>query len=321
MEFAKYRCDVSADRFGNVIACKKGKQGGGKLMFAAHMDEIGLMVSQIDEQGFLKFSPIGGCDQRTLLSQEVIVHGRRDVFGVIGLKPPHLTSDEEQKKSVSIADMAIDIGFSQEEAEPLVRVGDIVTVRRKTIELRNDLLSGKSLDDKAGVAALLECAKNLVDYENTHDLYFAATAQKEAGIRGARAAAFNVNPDICVVVDAGFAKMPGLDAFSAIELGKGPAIAVGPNIRYAIFEVLKETAEKNEIMFQIDPIPGMSYTDAMFIQIAGRGVATGLISLPLKYMHTSVETVSMKDVTRAGTLLSCFTRSLNSRDLEMVLCS
>ncbi len=319
-KFSEYCDETSIDNFGNVIGIKNGK-GKGKIMFAAHMDEIGLMVSNIDSRGFVKFTNIGGYDQRTLLSQEVIIHGKEKVYGVIGLKPPHLSTEADMEKAVPMNEMAVDTGYSFEKINELVKIGDLITIKREVIELQNGLLSGKSFDDKAGVASLLEGMKNLKDFNHSADIYFVATAQEEVGSGGAKTAAYNIKPDIGIAVDVTFAKMPGLSEYETFEMGKGAVIAVGPNIHYKIFETLKEVAKENNISYQIEVLPKMSHTDAMAIQVSGDGVATGLLSIPLKYMHTSVETVSIKDIVSVGKLISAFVISLNCCDLEVMLCS
>jgi endoglucanase len=318
--FAELGCEVSIDKLGNVCAVKKGK-GRFKIAFFSHMDEIGLVVKTIEKNGFVRFTQIGGYDQRTLLAQEVIIHGKERVYGVIGIKPPHLIGPDEAKKSVKMSDMLIDTGYSEERLKELVKVGDIITIKRRMIELKNEVLAGKALDDRACVAAMFECAKNLKDFNHDADLYFVSTAQEEVGTRGAIVATYGIEPDIGVVLDVGFAKTPELKPHQTCEFGKGPVVEMGPNIHPKVCELLKAAAKDNNIPMQIGvSTSGQSGTDARVVQISREGVATGLLGLPLKYMHTSVECVMMKDVVNTGKLLSAFVIGQNGKDLEESLC-
>ncbi|WP_026477890.1 M42 family metallopeptidase [Alkaliphilus transvaalensis] len=314
-------CDeVRKDSLGNVIAFKKGSKGTGKVMLAAHMDEIGLMVKEIDKNGFIKFTNIGGVDQRTLLCQEVIIHGKEKVYGIIGVKPPHLTTEEERGKALSIESLMIDTGYSKEEVENLVSIGDVVTVKRQLITLQNDWVAGKALDDRVGVAALQICLKELQNYNHHVDVYCVATVQEEVGTRGAITSTFGIEPDIGIAVDVGFGKTPELSQYGTIEIGKGPALTTGPNIHPAIFNSLKETAKNAFIGYQVEIATGHTGTDAWPMQVTKSGVATGVLSIPLRYMHTSVETLSLSDVEKTGKLMAQFIMSLNDKDMEEFLC-
>ncbi len=318
-EFSKYCDSVSVDKLGNVIALRKGK-GKGKIMFAAHIDEIGLMAKCVDEDGFLRFTSVGGYDQRVLMSQEVIVHGKEKLFGVIGLKPPHLSTPEDKDKAVKFDDLAIDLGLPKEKAEELVKPGDLICLNMSMVELQGDMLSGKAFDDRAGVAALLVCMKSLESFSHDMDVYYVATTQEEVGLHGAKVSSYTIQPDVAIAIDVGFGRTPDLKEYESIELSKGPAIAKGPNMHPAVFEGLRDVAKDNNLCHQIEVIHGYSGTDAMELQIAGIGVASGLLSIPLKYMHTCVETISFKDVIQTGKLLSGYIMSLNGCDLEAKLC-
>jgi len=318
--FSKY-ANVSADKFGNFIAhkpgCNKDNKNGPKLMVAAHMDEIGMMVTAVCDRGFVKFTRMGGIDQRNMLAQEVIIHGReRKVFGVIGIKPPHLTSPEERKKAVDMHDMSIDTGYSKEALENLVRPGDIITFKQDIVELQNGRLAGRALDDAAGVAAMLVALKNLEHFNHDADLYFVATAQEEVGLRGAETATYTIKPDIGLAVDVTFAKANGLGDHEAGELGKGPSLAVGVNINRKLFENLKKTATKNGTKYQVEVDPYPTGTDGNAMQIAEGGVITGLVSIPLKYMHSTVETVAISDIEGCGKLLADYVMSLQGWEGE-----
>lgn len=319
--FCKYIDEIKNDKLGNLICIKKGrKNNGNKIMLAAHMDEIGLMVKDIDEKGYIKFTNIGGIDQRTLLCQEVIIHGAERIYGVIGMKPPHLTTEKEREKAVKMEDMVIDAGLKKQELNSLIRIGDIITIRRNLTFLLNDWVAGKALDDRAGIAALYVCLKELQSLKHDIDVYFVATVQEEVGTRGAITSTYGINPDIGIAIDVGFGNTPELSKFDTIEVTKGPAITMGGNIHPKIFKKLKEVAKEHYIDYQVEVAPGRTGTDAWPMQVSREGVATGLLSIPLRYMHTSVETISLEDIEKTGKLLAQFIVSLNGVDMEALLC-
>lgn len=318
--FSKYTDNIYTDSLGNIICLKKGiKNSGKKIMLAAHMDEIGLMVKKIDENGYIQFTNIGGIDQRTLLCQEVIIHGKEKVFGIIGVKPPHLTTAQERSKALKIEELVIDVGFSKEKVESLISIGDVITMKRNVTYLLNDWLSGKAFDDRAGIAAMYICLKELEHKKHDFDLYCVATVQEEVGTRGAITSTYGINPDIGIAIDVGFGRTPELKKFDTIEMAKGPAITLGANIHPVVFKRLKEAAIENYIDYQIEVAPGSTGTDAWPMQVSREGVATGLLSIPLRYMHTSVETISISDVEKTGKLLAHFIVALNQVDLEEML--
>jgi len=311
--------EVSCDVVGNVYALKKGNKKRAKIMLAAHMDEIGLIVKKIDSRGFLRFTSIGGVDQRTLLSQEVFVHGRQAVPGIIGSLPPHLLQTKDLDQAVKMEDMVIDVGLSVAKINEVIQVGDVITLRRETYSLLNNVLAGKSLDDRAGVVVMMVCLEELSRLQHTHDVIAVATTQEEVGVRGALTSAYTLNPDLAVAIDVTHASTPDTKGQVSLELGKGPAVALGPNIHPAIYQHLSETAREQRLPIQIEPIPGASGTDAWAIQVTQAGIPTGLISIPLRYMHTSVETLDMQDVLNSGKLLAYFIASLPD-DLEELIC-
>ncbi|MDA8229251.1 MAG: M42 family metallopeptidase [Desulfitobacterium hafniense] len=311
--------EIKLDRFGNMYALKRGTKGTYEVMLAAHMDEIGLMAKEIDSRGFVRFTSVGGVDQRTLLSQEVIVHGKKNLLGIIGTMPPHLLQEDAMEKAVNIEDMGIDLGLSYDQIKEYVQVGDPITFKRKTLNLLNDVVAGKSLDDRAGIVVMAVCLEELAKLHHVHDVIAVATTQEEVGVRGATTSAYNLNPDLALVIDVTHAATPDTKGQVNLELGKGPSIALGPNIHPAIHKQLLETAVVERIPHQIEPIPGISGTDAWAIQVTQAGIPTGLVSIPLRYMHTSVETLDMQDVINAGKLLAYFIANLPD-DLEGLLC-
>lgn len=316
--FRQYADEVSIDALGNIIAVKKAaKKHAKKIMIEAHMDEIGLMVKEIDKRGFLTFVNIGGVDNRILPALEVTVHGVRDLKGVIGAKPPHLQEPGEAKKSTKISDMAIDVGMDYDEVSKLVSVGDTVSLPQSVGKMGTQL-SGKSMDDRASVAALLTVLENLKRVNLDVDVYAVAAVQEEVGCRGAKVAAYGIEPDLAVAVDVCHGITPD-NSHNAFETGTGTVISIGPNIHPKIHKRLIDTAEKYHVAYHVDADGGETGTDAWTIQITRAGVPTALLSIPLKYMHTAVETLSVSDVEATASLLTYFIQNLEG-ELEEWLC-
>ncbi|MGV8144999.1 MAG: M42 family metallopeptidase [Alkaliphilus sp.] len=317
--FEEYCDEIKTDALGNLICFKKGK-GKNSIMLAAHMDEIGLMVKDIDKNGFIKFVSVGGIDERTLLCQEVLVHGRKALFGVIGTKPPHIVSAKERKESIKIEDLSVDVGYSKEELNGLVEIGDVISFKKDITTLKNGRIAGKSIDDRAGVAVMLECLKELKRQDHDLNIYCVSTVQEEVTMSGAIASTYNIEPDLGIAIDVGHGKIPDTKDYETSELGKGPAVTTGPNIHPSIFKQFKTTAKSHYIDYQIEIAEGHSGTDAWQIQISKSGVATGLLSIPLRYMHTSVETLDISDIKKTAKLLAHFIMDLNDKDMEDFLC-
>lgn len=308
--FKEYTDEIRIGKLGDFVAIKKGSSNGDfKIMIAAHADEVGLMVKDIDDRGFIRFANVCGVDPKTLPAQEVIIHGNRDVYGVIGAKPPHVLSAEDMKKAVSMDDMVIDVGMNREEVLSVISVGDFINVKRNCINLLGDYVTGKALDDRCGIAALYECAKELQKMKHTADVYFVATTQEERGHHGATVMSYEINPDIGIAIDVDFGdKYAYNDAKS--ECGKGIEIAVGPNIHPELSEMMIKVADEYNIKYAIDVSPGSTGTDAWNIQVSRDGIPTLLVSIPLRYMHTSTEVISYSDVKEAGRLLALFIASI-----------
>jgi putative aminopeptidase FrvX len=311
-EFGRYTDEVQTDKLGNVIALKRGEgeEPRRRIMLAGHMDEIGLIVTKL-EQGFLHFTQVGSFDERTLLGQEVTVHGRKDLPGIIGSRPPHVLPEEEREKILPMDKLFIDVGMKEEEVARWVRVGDLVTLRRKFTQLQGDMVAGKALDDRVAVASIMICLEGLSSIRHSWDVYAVATVQEEMGLRGAITSAYGLAPDVAIAIDVTFGDQPGVSEAETVAIGKGPAIAFGPNIHPKLHEALVEAAKGLEIPYQVEPIPGRSGTDAWAIQVTREGIPTALLSIPLRYMHTSVETLSLKDVERTGRLMAGFIGKLD----------
>lgn len=291
--------EVSVDNMGNVIALKKGKERK-KVMVAAHMDEIGFIVTHIDDDGFLRFHPLGGFDPKTLTSQRVIVHGSKDVIGVMGSKPIHLMKPEERTKMMPISEYFIDLGMPKGEVEQIVSVGDPVTRDRALIEM-GDCVNSKSLDNRVSVFILLEALRELKEAEVPYDIYAVFTVQEEVGLRGAISAAHLIDPDFGFGLDVTIAfDVPGANGHDSVtRLGKGAAIKImdGSVISdYRMVNYLKEVATKESIKWQPEILPAGG-TDTAGVQRYGKkGAISGAISIPLRHIHQTIELAHKEDI-------------------------
>jgi tetrahedral aminopeptidase len=312
--FESHADALSTDALGNVIALKRGDRPTDAprraIMLAAHADEVGLMVKGYEE-GFLRFTTVGGVDVRTIVGQEVVVHGVRPLPGIVGSRPPHVLSAEERQKAVPLDDLFIDVGLSPESLRQAVHVGDLITMRRELVELAEGYVAGKAFDDRTGVVSLALCLEDLATLRHSWDVYAVATSQEEVGLRGATVSAYGVAPDVAIAVDVGFGAQQGVEEKDSIAMAGGPSIAKGPNIHPAMFDRLVETAKMHEVTHQIEYAAGATGTDAWAIQVAREGIPTALLSLPLRYMHTSVETICVRDMERTGRLMALFIAGLD----------
>lgn len=313
--------EIRSDSLGNLVAFKKGSgEHRPKIMLAAHGDEIGLMVERI-EQGFLRFTTVGGIDPRTLTGQVVTVHAPDgDFSGVIGVKSPHLTTPEERAKTIPLDELFIDLGLEEEEAQKKVPIGTLVTVERQLDVLTGDRVTGKALDDRAGLAVLALCAEELAHLKHQADIHLVATVQEEVGTRGALVSSYGIAPDIALAVDVTHAGMPSVSEAYTTEMGKGPVIYTGPNIHPRVEEALIQTGRRINCPFQRKAAPGPTGTDARAMQVSGSGTASGLVSVPLRYMHTSVEVIDLKDLEAAGRLLARFAATVDRAFTEGLTC-
>ena len=313
-------CDqLRVDRLGNVIALRQARParrarepaGAGRpprVMLAAHMDEIGLMVTRVEPGGFLRVAPVGGVNVQVLLGQVVQVHAAQGPLpGMVGLKPPHLSGRDEMKRFPRWDELFVDLGLPEEEVRRQVQVGDLASVAAQPRRLVGGRLAGKALDNRAGVAVLHEALRQLARLHHAADVYAVATVQEEVGLRGAMTSAFGIVPDVGVAVDVTFARQRGVgEAEAPAELGRGPVIARGANMHPRVAQRLLETARAHGVPHQLEVIPGRSGTDAWVLQVSQGGVATGLVSVPLRYMHSPVEVLDVEDVRQAGRLLAHF---------------
>lgn len=301
--------EVKGDYHGNSYATLNPK-GQVSIMMAGHIDEIGLMIKSITEKGFLKVAPVGGLDPHVIAGQRVYVHTKKGpVYGVLGRKAIHLQKKEDRKKISEIKDMWIDIGVEdRKEAEKIVDIGDVATIAVDFKKIRKSIYVARGFDDRIGAFAVLEALRLLSGESGMkHRVTAVATVQEEIGVRGAITSAYNVHPQIGFAVDVTHTSdMPGIDKelFGDIKLGDGPVIARGPNINPRLFELLVKTAQDNKIPYKIIAESRGTGTDANALQLTRGGVATGLVSIPNRYMHTPVEVVSLKDVENCSLLLA-----------------
>lgn len=306
---SEYCSQVKIDKLGNVIGIiKSGRKDAPLLMLEAHIDEIGLIVTNIDDSGFVYTAPCGGVDVRTLPAAEVIVHGDKPYGGIFCSTPPHLKDEGKKDNLPDIRDMGIDVGMDAETARKCIKKGDRVSFFPNFTMLNENRISSKSLDDRAGVAAILYCL-DLLKSENAApdcDIAVVFAVQEELGCRGSAVASYGVNPDIAVAVDVSFARTPDADAEKCGQLGKGPMIGWSPTLDDKMTRRMVDIAEKCSIPYQHEVMGGTTGTDAESISDARTGVRTALLSIPLRYMHTPCEVADKRDIESVGRLLACF---------------
>ncbi len=305
-EVKKYAHTVSLDNMGNVSVFIKGNDSSKKIMSAAHMDEIGFIVKHIDEQGFIKFHTLGGFDPKTLTSQRVWVHGKKDLIGVMGSKPIHVMSDEEKNKTPKTTDYFIDLGMSQKEVEKYISVGDSITRYQDLIEIGNQL-SCKSLDNRISVFVLLQAIKMLK--KPSYDFYAVFTVQEEVGLRGAQVSAQAIQPDYSITLDTTIAfDVPGARPEEMVtKLGGGTAIKIMDSsviCDYRMVQYLKNIAKKNNITWQPEILTAGGTDTANLQRMTPGGSIAGAISIPTRHIHQTVEMVNKNDVQNSIELLA-----------------
>jgi endoglucanase len=311
-EIKPYVDTIEVDKMGNLIGTKKGT--GPSIMLAAHMDEIGLMVKYVDENGFLRFVTIGGWFDQTLHSQRVMVHTTKGpIPGVIGSKPPHVMKDEDKKKPIKAEEMFVDVGAKdKEDAENLgIEVGTPISIDRNFVALQNGLYTSKAFDNRVGVAMVIDALKQISEMDIDATIYAVGTVQEEVGLKGARTSAFGLNPDIAIATDVTIpGDHPGIEKKdSALEVGKGPVITVvdgagrGLMADKQVVKWLKETAQENDLPHQLDVGDGGT-TDATAIHLTRDGVPSSTISVAARYIHSPVEVISIDDLKASASLVA-----------------
>lgn len=307
--------EVSIDNMGNVTALKKGKERK-KVMIAAHMDEIGFIVTHIDKEGFLKFIPLGGFDPKTLTAQRVIVHGKKDLIGVMGSKPVHLMTPEERGKNVAITDYFIDLGLPKKEVEKYITIGSVVTRERSLIEM-GDCVNCKSIDNRVSVFILIEMLRQLKN--NPYDTYAVFTVQEEVGLRGAQASALAIQPDFAFGLDTTIAfDTPGAKEHEKVtSLGAGTAIKIMDSTAicdYRMVNYMKETADKYKIKWQPEILPAGGTDTASLQRFTAGGSIAGAVSIPTRHIHQVIEMANKHDILASIELLKRCVEDLKKFD-------
>lgn len=318
-EWAGLADELETDTLGNLIGLRRANVLDGKprrIMLAAHMDEIGLMVSRI-EDGFLRVTNVGGVDLRVLPGQEVIVHGRKPLPGIIAARPPHITPLAERKNYPAPDSLSIDLGLPAKQVAENVSPGDVVTIDRPAKMLNSNLLTAKALDDRAGVASLTVCLHELQARQFSWDVLAVATTQEEVGTRGATTSVYHLQPDIAIVVDTTYGVGTAVPEGDGFALDGGPVPGIGVNVHVPLFERIMQTAKQMEMEIGgPEPFNRTSGTDGMAIELSRDGIPTAVISIAIRNMHTPVEIVALDDVERVGRLLAEFIAGLDGDALD-----
>ncbi len=311
--------DLQVSPLGSLIGFRQGTLPEPRpgILLATHMDAIGMMVTGIVD-GFLRITAIGGIDPRVLPGQLVTVHGSEDLPGIVVQPPAHLLPAEFAKKPVPMKYLLVDTGLSTAEVEKAVRVGTLVSFAQEPLVMGKNTLAGHSLDNRSSVAALTRCLSRLSRHNHLWDVWAVATVQEEETMAGALTSAFQLRPQLAIAIDVTFAEGPGTSPDKAFPMGEGLTLGWGPNAHPRLYEAVAESARNAEIPFKLEPMPSHSGTDAYGLQIAAEGIPTMVISIPLRYMHTPVEMISVKDVKRAARLLTAFISGLDKHFMKKI---
>lgn len=301
---SKY-AEVKVDCNGNLFAFMGNKNASKTILLDAHIDRIGLMVTGIDDNGFVKVEKCGGVDTRTLLDTELILQNNPDVVGVVCCMPPHL-SDGKEDKAVPADKIYVDFGMPCDEVKKYIRLGDVLTFKNNPHSLLNNRICASALDDRCGVAALIECADIISKEKNLdYKVVIMLSSQEETYGTGAKTGSYYVDADEAIAVDVSFANQPGITGqYSTIELGKGPMICISPILNKTMSDYLINTAQDKNIPYQLEPISGATGTNADHISVSKSGVKTSVISIPQKNMHTPNEIISIDDVNNTAKLIA-----------------
>lgn len=302
--------EVRVDKMGSVIGVRRcGKENAPKLLLDAHLDEIGFIITG-HEDGYLRFAPLGGVDPRMLPDRELTIMTNPSMYGVVACLPPHIQSSEDMDKSLPIRELWLDVGLSQEEAEKRIPIGTPAVYRTGCAPLGSDLLCGKALDDRACFAVLVDAMERLKGEELDVDVYLLGSTQEETHSTSAITAAYGICPDMCVAVDVTHGDSPDAPKDQTFPLGGGPVIGIGPNCTRWMSERMKRCARQMDLEVGLEVMAGHTGTNGWDLQISREGVATSVLSLPLRYMHTPVETIHRDDLDMTAALLAQFIRGL-----------
>ena len=318
--------EISISRLGSIHGLRRGTLNSPRpaIMLATHMDAIGLMITG-NQNGFLRFTDVGGVDPRVLPGQQVWIHAsgpRADPHsplpGWVVQPSAPLLPDELDNKVIPMENLFIDTGLTPERVQQLIQVGDIASFAQEPLELKGDTLAGHSLDNRASIAALTICLQELQNVQHGWDIWAVATVQEEEGLVGAYTSTFQIRPSLAIVIDTTWAKGPGSDDWNTFPLTKGPTLMWGPNIHPKLHKHFKELADKMEIPHAVEITGRHSGTDAFATQVVAEGIPTMAIGIPIRYMHTPVEMVGLKDIQRTGRLLAGFIACLTEDFLKTI---
>ena len=318
--------ELTVSRVGSLHGLKKGTTPAPgrrpSIMIATHMDAIGLMVTRIVD-GFLHFTQVGGVDPRILVGTPVTVHATgsgktEELFGVVVQPSARALPESIGDNPVGLNDLLIELGLPAKEVAAKVLIGDLVSYATEPVELAGEVISGHTLDNRASVAALTVALEELKGKSHAWDVWAVATVQEETVFGGAYTSTFEIRPDLAVAIDVTFAKGPGATDWSTFPLGKGLTLGFGPNIHTYLFKKFKKLADELEIPYAVEMVPRHSGTDTYAMQVTAEGIPTAVLGIPLRYMHTPVEVVSLKDIQRTGRLLAEFIAALEADFVEKI---
>lgn len=299
----EYADNVEIDSFGNVTGIVKADDPDAEtLMLDAHIDRIGMIVTYIDDGGFVKMGAVGGLDTRIMLAQSVTVHGKQKVRGVISTLPPHVS--KEHSKVAEIGELAVDVGMTKEQAEKCISPGDRITVNSDFRELTGERVSAAAVDNRSGVCAVLAALEMLKDRKLKYNIAVSFSAQEETGERGVKQTAFRIQPDRAIAVDVSFGRTPDSEPQDTAELGSGVMIGFSAALDREMSESLRELAKEKNIPRTIEVMPSSTGTNADSIAVSGRGVRCCTLSFPIRYMHTPIETVDIRDIEATARLIA-----------------
>jgi len=315
--WAPFTDELQVSKIGSLHGLKKGQAESPRkrVLISAHMDAIGMMVTDIKD-GLMHITEIGGLDHRILPGQLVMVHGRENLPGVIVQPPAHLLPKDLNDGPVDLKYLLVDVGLRPAEVAAKVRVGDTVSFAQPPMELTGEALAGHTLDNRVSLAATTLCLEILQNRVHDWDVWAVASVQEEETLGGALTSPFEIRPDLAIIIDVCFAKGPGANDWQTLPFGEGVGLGYGPNIHPALYGAFEDKAKALEIPYHRDLTPRMSGTDAMAVQIVAEGIPCAIVEIPLRYMHTPVETVSLKDVRRAGRLMAEFIADLDAETLD-----
>lgn len=309
LEMLKKYCEGAEIRNGNVMGYfGEFNENYPLVLLDAHIDQVGLIISYITDEGFIKFSSLGGIDRRLLPAQQVIIHGKKDIKGVVCSIPPHLSNGGEDVPELD--DFAIDTGLPKNELEKIVSLGDSITFDIKCQELLGNRITGRAFDDRSGIASILYALELLKNEKLQCNVAVLFSTQEELGERGAKIGAYEINPDIAIAVDVSFGYAAGESEIKCGYLGKGPMIGISPSLSREISDKLINVSEKAEISYQIEVMNGLTSTNADRFSVNRGGAKTCTVSIPLRYMHTPVEVIDIEDVKLTGKLLAEFLKEV-----------